>query len=209
MKRQCKHCGFKGPLEHKGDVTVYKQEEEVPQIGGVLEYDHNLGIFLCPACNEVSIVSYVWSVEVGEVVHEETLYPTTRDNSALPGRVRQRFDAAHKVRKIDPSFYAVGVRRMLETVANEKKAKGKDLFEKLDDLVSRDLIPAPLARAAHQLRRLGNLGAHDEEIELEEEDVPAIESLADAILEYLYRAPAKISAVEKSLKARKPTKKSG
>jgi hypothetical protein len=91
----------------------------------------------------------------------------------------------------------------LETVANEEGAEGDDLFEKLDDLARKGRIPEPLAEAAHELRRLGNLGAHDAAIDLGPDDVPAIEDLADAFLEYLYRAPAKVAAVRASVEERK------
>lgn len=52
-------------------------------------------------------------------------------------------------------------------------------------------------------RKLGNLGAHDDEVEIQAADVPAIEALADAILEYLYRAPATLDAVKGSLDERR------
>ena len=84
---------------------------------------------------------------------------------------------------------------MLETVCNEEAASGKDLFEKLDDLARKGRIPATLADVAHELRRLGDLGAHDEDVAMAPGDVLIIEDLADAILEYLYRAPAKLAAV--------------
>jgi hypothetical protein len=45
----------------------------------------------------------------------------------------------------------------------------------------------------------GNLGAHDAEAA----DVPVIADLAEALLEYLYRAPAQLAAVQAGLAQRK------
>jgi hypothetical protein len=90
----------------------------------------------------------------------------------------------------------------LTTVCNEEGADGKALFGKLDDLARKNRTPEMLAEAAHQLRRLGNLGGHDEDVAVVAEDVPMIEDLADAILEYLYRAPAKLAALRQGFETR-------
>jgi hypothetical protein len=169
---------------------------------GEINWQHVVSIFRCTACDEATIYESHWADEIGEAFAEKRLYPTARDNSAVPERVQNRLDAALKVRKIEPGFYAVGIRRMLETVCNVEQAKGKDLFAKLDDLASKERIPAMLAEIGHELRELGNLAAHDDGIEVAPEDVPVIEDLADAVLEYLYRAPAKLTAVQEAIAQR-------
>ena len=77
------------------------------------------------------------------------------------------------------------------------------MIAKLDDLVNKGKLPKPLADAAHELRKLRNLGAHDTEVEVAPDDVALIEALADAILEYLYRAPAAVAAVRAGLAERR------
>jgi hypothetical protein len=52
---------------------------------------------------------------------------------------------------------------------------------------------------ALHLKELRNLGAHDAEDEVTQEDVPIIVDFLKAILEYLYIAPAKIEAVRARL----------
>ena len=61
-------------------------------------------------------------------------------------------------------------------------------------------IPNTLAEMAQQLKKLRNLGAHDAEDEVTNEDVPTIISFLEAILKYLYVAPAKIGTVRARLK---------
>jgi hypothetical protein len=204
MSEACGHCGFKGPMEHKEEQIALKRGTgEVTPDGEEFEWGEFLSVAQCPACDQPNIWTYSWIDLVGEPQNERRIYPTERDNSVLPEKVRKQFDAALKVKKIEPGLYAVGIRRMLETVANEEQAAGKDLFEKLDDLAADGRIPGPLAKIAHQLRELGNLGAHDAEIEVEPEDVPVIGDLADAILEYLYRAPAKLATVQAGIEERR------
>jgi hypothetical protein len=62
------------------------------------------------------------------------------------------------------------------------------------------IIPQTLAEMAQQLRQIRNLGAYDANDEVTEEDVPIIMDFLEAILEYLYVAPAKIAAVQARLK---------
>jgi hypothetical protein len=160
-------------------------------------------VYHCAVCDGTTVWKEAESDAFGGIYDERRLFPTVRDNQAIPEKVRVRFDAARKVKVAEPGLYAVGIRRMLETVCNEEGAAGKELFEKLDDLARKDRIPGTLAEAAHQLRKLGNLGAHDAEVDVEADDVPVIADLAEALLEYLYRAPAQLAAVQAGLAKRK------
>lgn len=177
-------------------------EDEHPEGHGPT-WQHTVGVYWCPACREPTVHSWAWSPEMSVDANERVLHPTRRDNTSLPETVGTRLDAAMKVKKIDPGFYAVGIGRLLEAVCNHQGAAGKDLFAKLDDLVAKGMMPKPLAEAAHELRKLRNLGAHDTEVEVAPDDVALIEALADAILEYLYRAPAAVAAVRAGLAERR------
>ena len=198
----CDHCGHRGPIQHRENVVV-KEDVELAEGFGEIHWQHVVSVSQCVACDEVTIAEYFWPDEIGEPFAERRLFPTARDDSAVPERVRNRLNAARKVKKNEPSFYAIGIRRMLETVCNVEGAEGGDLFAKLDDLAGKDRIPTLLAEIAQELRKLGNLAAHDDEVEVAPEDVPLISDLADAILEYLYRAPAKLNAVQSGLAERK------
>jgi Domain of unknown function (DUF4145) len=197
----CGHCGFAGPIKHKGDVIVHQEVEGDFHRGGIV-WSTIVSVYVCPKCEEPTVWQYIWTRDLFEQHGDRRLYATLRDNSPVPSRVRARLDEALRIKTISPSYYAVSIRRMLETVCNEEGASGRDLFQKLDDLVSKQRIPAQLADVAHQLRELGNLGAHDADVEISPEDVPVIEDLADAILEYLYRAPTKLASVQQALSQR-------
>lgn len=208
MATPCGHCGFRGPIEHKQDVIVWVEEDRIAGYGPII-WNHTVRIWWCPACQEPTLHTSIWSPDIEEAGTDQRVYPPGRDNTPLPEIVRTRLDAAMKVKKIEPAFYAVGIGRMLEAVCKDQAASGKDLFEKLDDLVAKDRLPKPLAEAAHELRKLRNLGAHDKEVEVGPEDVALIEALADAILEYLYRAPAAVAAVRAGLDERRSAANTG
>lgn len=174
-----------------------------------IRWDTTVAVYACVACFEETIWRYVFSPDIDDNFGERRIYPTHRDNSSLPERVQTLYTEARKAKYIGPGYYAVGIRRMLEAVCKDQGATGKDLFHKLDDLVKRELIPRPLAELAHQLREYGKLGAHDEAIDVTEDEVPAMEDLAEAILEYLYRAPATLAAVKTSLAGRLAQASSG
>ncbi len=118
----------------------------------------------------------------------------------LPEPIEKKYKAALRVQDIEPSACAVLAGRTLEAICNYENAIGKSLSEKLNNLVGLERIPKTLAEMAHQLRQIRNLGAHDAEDEVTEEDVPIILDFLEAILEYLYVAPAKIAAVQARLK---------
>jgi Domain of unknown function (DUF4145) len=141
-----------------------------------------------------------------ELISSETiiLYPGAKPAKTpltnLPETIEKKYQAALKVQDIEPSACAVLVGRTLEAVCNYEKATGKTLSDKVNNLVNSDRIPTTLAEMAHQLRQIRNFGAHDADDEVTEEDVPIILDFLEAILEYLYVAPAKIAAVQARLK---------
>jgi len=57
---------------------------------------------------------------------------------------------------------AVMIRKTLEELCEDKKIKGKNLEQKINNLISANLIPEELGNDLHELRELGNDGAHIE-----------------------------------------------
>lgn len=119
-----------------------------------------------------------------------TLYPhAEKQLTALPRNVMTAYQAAGKVRSIDPNAYAVLIGRVLEIVCKDRNAEGAALYEKLEDLVNKGEIPRRLVDMAHSLRQLRNVGAHASLGELTKEEIPFLDDLCRAVLEYVYSAP--------------------
>jgi hypothetical protein len=205
MLEGCDHCGFQGALLKVGDSTAQSHTEDHQGYGEVTIEDRWL-LSRCPNCDRATLDRYTWVDPVFDSeddVRLERIYPTLLAKGALPPGVQKQFDSAHRVKAIDPSFYAVGVRRMLEAVCAEQGATASTLEKQIAALVAAEKLPPVFAGMAKQLRTLGNWGAHNAATEVEDDDVPLIEEFADAILDYLYWAPAKLASVEAALDKRK------
>jgi Domain of unknown function (DUF4145) len=129
------------------------------------------------------------------------LYPETKVRPAeLPGAVTDAYMDVLRVRLVSPNACAAMIRWTLEEVCNDKNVEGKDLNTKLEQLATDGRMPPTLAQMARQLRQLGNKGAHaDPDDRIAEADIPIMMDLLEAILEYLYIAPAKVQRVEARL----------
>jgi len=142
-------------------------------------------------------------MEPPEVVFS-TLYPTSpKFPLGLPDAIQKAYEAALNVRPIDANAYGVLIRRLLEMVCEDRAAKGHSLNEKLGDLASRQEIPTKLVAVATKLRHFGNVAAHAGLGELTTEEIPILDDLTCAILEYVYSAPHLVDQADKRLQALK------
>jgi len=209
----CGHCGKPAAFTVRAE---WKKDDVA-----IIDSPHNEGqeiitwrIFECAGCKHPTLAEtrdlYEFvdhEIYAGvELVSSETIIHFPGDKAAklpltnLPEPIEKKYKAALRVQDIEPSACAVLAGRTLEAICNYENAIGKSLSEKLNNLVGLERIPKTLAEMAHQLRQIRNLGAHDAEDEVTEEDVPIILDFLEAILEYLYVAPAKIAAVQARLK---------
>ena len=210
---KCGHCNNEAVFYVRGEGT----QGDLKVIDTLDYVDHILTIWRlleCSVCSRPTLEETDTTYEIDYVFDQGNIYPTLAKNiilypgakttkaplTNLPETIDRKYLAALKVQDIEPSACAVLVGRTLEAVSNYEKATGKTLSDKLNNLVSSDRIPKTLGEMAHQLRQIRNLGAHDAEDEVTEEDVPIILDFLEAILEYLYVAPAKIAAVQARLK---------
>ncbi len=211
---QCGHCGKRAIFYERASGTL-RGEEPV----SAHEFRHwdfqkvvTWRILECASCAKPTFVEETVDYDLdGSRLDDTTvissaetrvLYPdTTAKNTLtnLPTAIEKAYKGALAVQDIEPNLCAVAAGRTLEAACNHENAPGKVLAEKLNYLASSGRIPPTLAQMARQLKQLRNLGAHDAEDNVTEEDVPIILDFLEAILEYLYVAPAKIAAVQKRL----------
>lgn len=133
----------------------------------------------------------------------QVLYPVPRahlDN--VPASIEKEYRSAHKYQNSDPNACAVYIGRALDKICQHEKVKGNRLIDKLDNLIKEKNLPEQLGIMAHQIRQIRNLGAHadEDDDEVTGADTPIMLDFLEAILEYLYVAPAKIAAVQVRLK---------
>jgi Domain of unknown function (DUF4145) len=157
-------------------------------------------ILQCPACNGVTFQRVHFHDHFPEERQPVVLYPTeAKKVDGLPPEIERAYAAALAVKGIEAHAFAVLVRRLLEMICLDKGAQGRTLFEQLTFLVQRGVIPQQLIDIANELRNFGNIGAHAGGVQLSENEVPVIDALCRAILEYVYGAPNLVALAQQTL----------
>jgi hypothetical protein len=118
----------------------------------------------------------------------------------LPDNISKALIAAQKVKNIDANAFGVLLGRVLELVCMDRNAEGEYLSDKLLDLANKKEIPDKLVVVAKRLTKMRNIGAHPDLGNLTEEEIPLLNSLCNAILEYVYTAPYLANQAEERLK---------
>lgn len=201
VKIRCGHCGnfapMRGTLDRCGVVDQYNKDlKMIVEEGPVFELLH------CPSCNGVVLREGYHADYYSEedAAYRKVIYPPTdRTPSGLPRGVGNAYEAAVRVRTVDANAYAVLLGRVLDKVCEDRKADGQTLFNKLQNLAERGEIPGNLAEMAQSLRQLRNVGAHADLGELTAEEIPFLDDLCRAILEYVYSAPTLIAKAQATL----------
>jgi hypothetical protein len=113
--------------------------------------------------------------------------------------VEKTYASAIKLKKLEPMASVIFSRKSLEAICDDKKATGKNLKGKIDNLE----IPTLLKDAAHSVRALGNEGAHKLDAEVSVDDAETLLALCDAIIGYVYEAPQLVQRIQERLKKSK------
>ncbi|WP_164547795.1 DUF4145 domain-containing protein [Variovorax beijingensis] len=109
----------------------------------------------------------------------------------LPDKLRRIYQETTNALTSDQHVLTgIGVRAILETLCKDQAAKGRTLFEQIDDLVQQGVLTPGRAAVLHQLRTLGNLAAHEVEPHNPQQLGLAMIVL-DHLLEEVYILPAK------------------
>lgn len=170
--------------------------------------DHE--IVLCQGCRTISFRK-AWGTdeEVGET-EEGPVYDESQ--SLFPGRIRGRkelqylYDLPTDIQKIykethkalssdQPILSGMGIRALVEAVCTEKQAKGKDLKQKIDDLVNIGVLTKEGAEVLHHTRLYGNKAAH-EIAAMKETDLGVLMDIAENLLKNVYILPKKAAQLK-------------
>ena len=199
----CAHCGNISNMVEIGHFKQHDLGYDTEGHGGYYEissYNKYFGL-LCPKCDNVNIVKYYIHEDMdSDDIEYEFLYPQNSNYpKGLPPRIMQAFINAEKIKLIDVHAYAAVVRRLLEQVCLENGAKKGTLHLMLADLASKGEIPPKLVDVATAIRSFGNIGAHASDEELSVNEIPIVNDLCIAVLEYIYSAPQLVMDAENTL----------
>ena len=193
----CGHCGNRTVLDIERELERDGESED-------LRWMDRWQVLSCRTCQEITVRHVYSDSDMGEESNERVYFPVGFDSSTagLPKGVADSWSAALAVQRIEPSGFAVLTRRTLEAIAYHEHATGNTLATKLKSLGANNRIPAVLAEMADSIRILGNASAHyDPDLKIEPHETGTIREFTEAILEYLYRAPAKVAAVQERIQA--------
>ena len=199
-KTECAHCGNLAPMAIEATVkkiAEYFHEGISWNEGFILE------ITACPACDQRMLRKL--QIHDGRepdrgVVAVEVLYPVSPEIPlGLPDSIEKGFRSALRIQAVDPNAYGVLLGRVVDLVCSDRKAEGSTMFERLEDLADRGEIPEKLSDVAQKLRKMRNIGANADLGELTEDDVPVLDRLCRALLDYVYSAPALVEEAAKKL----------
>jgi len=197
----CIYCGNRSAmpiLDRAQEPSKYDDD------GYPLEEGHFIEMCQCPSCDKIVVrISYTYRhMDPRDVKYTILSEHVPRGGiKGLPASVNIELKAAESIRRQNPNAYAVLLGRTLEAVCKDKSASGDSLYKKIEDLANRGEIPDRLKEMAHTLRQLRNVGGHSDLGSLTEQEVPFLESLCRAILEYLYTAPLTIAEAEQRYQA--------
>lgn len=199
---ECKHCGNVSKMEILGTVGDLDYDET--DIGPSYSYGIKYDILKCPSprCKKVTVASYSYheAFEEDQDFPYEFIYPQSSYRlNGLPENISNTLKAAEKIKSIEVNAYVILMRRLLELVCLDRKAKGKNLAIMLKYLSDKGEIPEKLVKVATGLKDFGNIGAHARMGEITEKETPIVAALCNAILEYVYSAPYLANLAEEKL----------
>ncbi|NPV74653.1 MAG: hypothetical protein HPY89_12970 [Pelotomaculum sp.] len=197
----CGHCGRKGLMRllaeySERDVETLKSPcgylvKESPRPWGV-----GYCLSLCLSCERPTLTRIDWHEDCAPGDYAYTvLYP--REGSILkylPGRAGELYLAALKAGEAGRCNFAGLLAGALDFICTSCGASGNSLLEKIEDLAEKGKIPERLASLAGRLALLKGSACFDGG-RFAEEEAAVLKSLCEAVLEYLYRAPALVERV--------------
>lgn len=206
---KCGHCGIDARM-----FIVYEGEHTITDNGsdGGVWFTDFYQLLLCPSCNSINFIKTSYDHETVPIdlegnydVVAEYLFPSIKSGNFknLPSRVEKSYASAIKLKKLEPMASVIFSRKSLEAICDDKKATGRNLKDKIDNLAQKGEIPTLLKDAAHSVRVLGNEGAHELDAEVSLDDAETLLALCDAIIGYVYEAPQLVQRIQERIKKSK------
>lgn len=198
----CRHCGNETVhsvlKRYENSTGIFDEKGTIVQ--PISQYYF---LMKCETCSEPSLYGNWELVDDPEDLKEaKLLFPTLEElSSVVPESVRIGYRKALRVKKIDPDAFAVNIRKGLEYICKDQKARGDNLFQQLQDLAKRNVLPSVLADATDVLREIGNIGAHASEKEVGPELAETADDFFKLMIEYVYVLPSRLGDISAKLKS--------
>ena len=200
LRGECPHCSEKSVFTQVTDVHVRSHPEHYG-------YYQWVAALQCQGCLEYILGIARYTPGGGpsmHALHYEEHYPLGKPDETLGDGIPDKIASAVKegVRCRWVKSYracAVMCRRAIQASAIELGASpNKKLNDQIDELAARNIITSSLQKFAHEIRDVGNIGAHPDKLDdVSERDADDIMAFTIQYLEHVYVMPAKLKARQK------------
>lgn len=210
---KCSNCNNETLME----IHARNKLENGDILGDSYYYDEQI-VLKCPSCKSFNLINAYWDSSYGKVleskeyediyqgdnVFETVLYPVTSElntstNTAIPNNILNSFKKSLELKTIDPESCLVKLRKTLELICNDKNAIGHNLNDKIKNLFEIGVLPSTLKSASNITRKLGNMGAHESDVDISTNELSSTIKLVEYIIKYIYILPNEIESLEKKI----------
>lgn len=196
-----------GRTVHKVLVSVDVRGEETDRDWS-LQWCDDYQIVECCGCKSKSFRNvssnsedyYQISETEWEYDELELLYPSRiegrktleSESHYMPFKVRGIYkETLNALNSNSPVLAGIGLRALVETICKEQNAVGRNLYEKIDDLVTKQILTPSGCAILHKIRTLGNEAAHEVKPHSEKQLGLAMD-VVEHVLNDVYIIPSKV-----------------
>lgn len=206
---ECSHCGNLTPHQKIHEYTHSKFFEDLGN-GQKITENFTWLSYACKTCGGLNLYGDFFSVYGYNELMKAKLHPKgsgllppshmLSPSKPVPDRILRLYEEVWPLRHKSPPAFVGQVRRLLEYICHDQKASGKDLFKKLEDLVTKGVFPGYFREITDLLRIVGNMGSHATEDDLDVWDAELIDDFFRSVIDYVYISPAKIKRMQERIK---------
>ena len=193
--RLCQHCN---------NVTSHKliASESVDKVIRISYTDNKKSttsqpllyyFYKCGTCGDCSLIGgYKKDIIELPLADIPLLFPDTNLlENCVPQKIRHIYEEASQIKNKAPNAFVGEIRRAIEFLCLDKKARGGNLASKINSLIEIGIIPSSLGEMTTIIRLLGNKAVHANEEEITAYNVNIVDDFFRSIIEYVYVAPEK------------------
>lgn len=148
----------------------------------------------CPRCASIVNLETTASGSQDRVLTTVPNEPRSSDVEDLPEDVAEYYSQAQRALDAElPDAAAVALRRTLEAAASHFGHDENVLVQRIEGLIAEGLITKPFGEVLHQVRRIGNIGAHASDARVSSAVAAQILSFTTQMLRNLFEIPSALN----------------
>ena len=205
---RCNHCGNDTPhnlVVHNPTNFLFDILDEKE-----LRERYNFLLYQCCTCSGVTLLGG-FELEYGVVARDyPRLYPlgasilppahTLIKGNPIPSKILNIYEEIWPLRHKAPNAFAGQIRRAIEYICDDRGAIGKTLYDKINDLAQKNILPSVLLDMTSVLKDVGNIGSHASDSEVDLWDAELLDTLFRILIQYIYITPSQIERLRQRIK---------